>query len=242
VTSYSTIQCAVDERGLARVVLDRQRKLNAFDDLMLQELEICVSELNAEPAVKLAVVSGAGGNFCSGRDTGELSEVGLRDSGRLLPASGGHESSMFRALEMPVVAVLDGAVVGGGLGFALQCDLRVATSRVRILDGHLAKGIVPSVAAWYLPRLITTGRALQTFTRHDPITAAEAFAFGLVDEVVEPNELESKVAQICAPFLAADGRLLRHAKALVVAAQNEPYDQAMRQVGLLRAIERLNHG
>jgi methylglutaconyl-CoA hydratase len=241
VTSYTTIQCTVDEHGCARLVLNRPRKLNAFDDLMLRELDACVHALNEDPAVKLVVVSGAGGNFCSGRDTSELSEIAARDSGRSLPASGGYESSMFRALEMPTVAVLDGAVVGGGLGFALQCDLRIGTTRVRIIDGHLANGMVPSVASWYLSRLTTTGRALQIFARREPTPATEAYAAGLLDELVEPEELGAAVERTAAPFLAADGRLLRHTKALLTAAQNESYDPTMRQVGLLRAIERLDH-
>jgi enoyl-CoA hydratase/carnithine racemase len=125
--SYTTIACTVDDRGCARIVLDRPARLNAFDDTMLRELQECCTGLNNDPAVRVVAVSGAGGNFCSGRDRSELADVAARDSSRQLPAAGGHESAMFRALEMPTVALIDGVAVGGGLGFALQCDVRLAT-------------------------------------------------------------------------------------------------------------------
>lgn len=236
--AFSTIVVDVDDRGCGHVVLNRPRRLNAFNNRMLQELAACVAQLNANPAVKVVAVSGAEGNFSSGRDLAELAEVADRDSARPLPAAGGHESSMLRDLEMPVVALIDGVVVGGGLGFALQCDIRVATSRARLLDGHLSNGMVPSVAAWYLPRLMTIGQALRFVAASVPIGAAEARALGLVDAVVEPGELDQEFDRVAAPFLAADARLVRHAKSLLRTAEAESYDRAMSHSGLLRVIER----
>ncbi|BCB83063.1 enoyl-CoA hydratase/isomerase family protein [Phytohabitans suffuscus] len=237
--AYTTIAVTVDGRGAARVTLDRPRRLNAFDDTMLRELEECARDLNDDPAVRVVTLAGEGGNFCAGRDTAELSDVGRRDSGRPIPASGGHESSMFRALEMPTVALLDGAVVGGGLGFALQCDLRIATDRVKLYDGHLRNGMAPSVASWYLPRLTTVGRALR-FCAHDrPVPPRELLDLGLVDAVVPVAELDAAHEELIAPFLAADPRLLRHTKALLREAQDETYESSMRRVGLIRAVERL---
>ena len=178
---FATIDVVRDGQGAVRITLNRPDRLNAFNDAMLRELDECARALNDDPTVRTVTLAGAGGNFCAGRDTAELSDVGRRDSGRPIPASGGHESSMFRALEMPTIALLDGAVVGGGLGFALQCDLRIATDRVKLYDGHLRNGMAPSVAAWYLPRLTGIGAALR-FCAHDrPVPVEELTALGLVD-------------------------------------------------------------
>jgi methylglutaconyl-CoA hydratase len=236
--SYSTIDVNVDPRGCARIVLNRPERLNAFNDTMLQELGTCVGELNGNPTIKITAIVGAGGNFCSGRDLSELPDVAARDSSRALPPAGGHESSMFRDLEMPTVALLDGVVVGGGLGFALQCDLRLATSRARFLDGHLNHGMSPSVAAWYLPRLTTPGRALRFVAESSPIDATEAHSIGLVDAVVEPDALEREFDRMVNVFLGADAGLLRHTKALLQSADIESYEQIMTRVGLLRALEK----
>ena len=236
---YSTIRVDRDDRGAARITLDRPDRLNAFDDTMLRELDACASALNEDPGVKVVTLAGAGGNFCAGRDRSELAEVGARDSGRPIPAAGGHESSMFRALEMPTVALLDGAVVGGGLGFALQCDLRIATDRIKLYDGHLRNGMAPSVAAWYLPRITTIGQALRFCAQNRPVPPHELRALGLVDEIVAAGDLEAAHERALAPFLAADARLLRHTKALLREAQTERYDATMTRVGLVRAIERL---
>jgi methylglutaconyl-CoA hydratase len=236
---YTTIRLDRDPRGAARITLDRPDRLNAFDDMMLRELADCAAALNDDAGVKVVTLTGAGGNFCAGRDRAELASVGTRDSGRPIPAAGGHESSMFRALEMPTVALLDGAVVGGGLGFALQCDLRIATDRVKLYDGHLRNGMAPSVAAWYLPRLTTLGRALRFCAEPRPVPPGDLCALGLVDEVVPAGDLEAAHERAVAPFLAADARLLRHTKALLRTAQTGTYDATMAQVGLLRAVERL---
>lgn len=236
---HTTIEVTRDDRGAVRITLNRPQRRNAFNDTMLRELDRCARELNDDPTVRLVTLAGAGGDFCSGRDTAELSEVGARDSGRPVPAAGGHESSMFRALEMPTVALLDGAVVGGGLGFALQCDLRIATDRVKLYDGHLRAGMAPSVAAWYLPRVTTVGRALR-FCAHDrPVPPEDLGALGLFEAIVAPHELEAAHERLVAPFLGTDPRLLRHTKALLREAQTEGYEATMRRVGLVRAIERL---
>jgi enoyl-CoA hydratase/carnithine racemase len=237
--TWSTVRCEVDDRGRARIVLDRPRQLNAFDDTMLRELQECCSRLNDDPAVRVVAVSGAEGNFCSGRDRDELATVAARDSGRPLPSSGGHESSMFRALEMPTVALIDGVCVGGGLGFALQCDLRVATSRARFFDGHLVNGMAPSVASWYLPRITSAGAALRFLAAPEPIGADGAVALGLVDVVVDPGDLDAEFDRLVEPFLTADPALVRHTKALLRAAETGGYEDTMTQVGLLRAVERL---
>jgi enoyl-CoA hydratase/carnithine racemase len=237
--NYSTIRLDRDERGAARITLNRPDRLNAFDDTMLRELAECAAAINDDVNVKVVTVTGAGGNFCAGRDRAELAAVGTRDSSRPIPAAGGHESSMFRALEMPTVALLDGAVVGGGLGFALQCDLRIATDRVKLFDGHLRNGMAPSVAVWYLPRLTTLGQALRFCAHERPVPPDELRALGLVDDLVAAGDLEAAHERAIAPFLAADARLLRHTKALLREAQAEGYDATMTRVGLVRAIERL---
>lgn len=236
--AYTTIRVERDSRGLVQIVLDRPARRNAFNDTMLAELDSCVRDLNRDPAVKVVALRGAGEHFSAGRDTAELAGVAGRDSARPVPASGGAESSMFRALEMPTVALLDGVVVGGSLGFALQCDLRIATTRAAIIEGHLRHGMAPSVAVWYLPRLIGVGPALRLAAGGDPLPAAEALAWGLVDAVVEPDALASELERQVAGFLAADAALVRHTKLLLRCAQESTYEAAMRQVGLVRALER----
>lgn len=236
--AYTTIRVERDPRGLVQVVLDRPDRRNAFNDTMLAELDSCVRDLNGDQTVKVVAVRGSGEHFSAGRDTTELAGVAARDSTRPVPPPGGHESSMFRALEMPTVALLDGTVVGGSLGFALQCDLRIATTRARFVDAHLPHGMAPSVAVWYLPRLLGVGRALRLAASSEPLPLDEALAWGLVDAVVEPAALGSELERQVAGFLAADAALLRHAKLLLRSARESTYEDAMQQVGLVRALER----
>lgn len=237
--TYETIRVDIEHGGIAHVVLDRPEVKNAFNDLMLRELAACVDELNEDESVRVVAVSGSGGEFSSGRDTRELSMVGQRDSMRAWPQPGGHESSMFAALQMPTFALVDGVCVGGSLGFALQCDIRIATTRARFLDGHLPNGISPSVAVWYLPRLMNRGQALRFLTARKVVGAEEARDIGLVDAVVEPADLDGCFRELAAPFLDAEPRLVRHTKALLEIGAELPYHRAMTSVGLVRTVERL---
>lgn len=236
--AFTTIQLELEPPGCARIVLNRPDRKNAFNDTMLRELSACVDMLNDDASVKVVGVMGAGGTFSAGRDLSELGTVGRRDSFRPVPRAGGHESSMFQRLEMPTVALLDGATVGGSIGFALQCDIRVATERAIFLDGHLPNGMVPSVSTWYAARIMTPGQALRFFARKKPLDAREALAIGLVDLVVGVDELEPSFAAIADDFLPHDARLLRHTKAIVRQAVTAPFDTSMLSVGLFRAVER----
>ena len=155
---------------------------------MLASLAETVDRVNAIESLTGAIVTGAGRAFCSGRDLAELPGIKAAETARAIPQAGGHESAMFARIEVPTVAAVNGAAVGGGLGFVYQCDYVVASSTALLADGHLQAAMVPSVASWYVPRRVGPWAAMQFFIRQR-VGAAEALELGLVDEVVEPDDL-----------------------------------------------------
>lgn len=185
-----TVLLAVAE-GVATVSLDRPERHNAIDDAMHDLfVEVWAAAL-ADPAVRVVLLRGEGPSFCSGRDT---SQLGHRVAGEGdLAFVRRHQQSRISQLgsPKPVVAALRGHVLGGGLEMALACDLRVASTDVHLAFPEVRYGLMtdtggaplttalagPSRAKW----MLMTGR---------PVDATRALAWGLVDEVVDPADLD----------------------------------------------------
>jgi enoyl-CoA hydratase len=226
----------IDAQGIAVITLNRPQRRNAVTGAMLDQLAEAAARLNADAAIRVAVLTGAGQSFCAGRDRDELGDVSEQDRSLAIPKSGGHHSDMVRTLQMPTIAAVNGAAVGAGLGFVLQCDVRIASTEALFRDGHLAAGMSPSIASWYLPRIVGLGAALQVFCQLDRIDAATAQRIGIVSEVVAPDALLARAMEIARGFARWDPELLRHTKALAAAALEENYDRTMERVGLLRGL------
>jgi enoyl-CoA hydratase/carnithine racemase len=226
----------VHPNGVAVISLNRPARLNAVTGVMLDALDAVAMRLNADPSIRVAILTGVGRGFCAGRDRDELGDVSEDDASRALPSSGGHHSDMIRRLEMPTIAAVNGAAVGAGLGFVLQCDVRIASSAALFRDGHLAAGMSPSIASWYLPRLCGLGAALQVFCQLDKIDAVSAERIGIVSEVVAADELMPRALAIAGSFARWDAEVLRHTKSVAASALEEGYDRTMSRVGLLRGL------
>lgn len=236
--TYETILIEHEAEGVVLLTLNRPARLNAVTGQMLAELDQAVHAINADPSVRTVIVTGAGRAFCAGRDLSELDDTVSAAASAALPLPGGHESDMFRAIEVPTVAAVNGAAVGAGLGFVVQCDVRLAASGAFFLDGHLPNGMVPSVASWYLPRLVGPGRALRLFCSRERLGAEEAQWLGLIDEVVSAEELLPAARRVAALFAQWDPDLLRRTKRLVTRAVDQGYEESMELVGFLRGLER----
>ena len=113
-TEVKLIQSHVDEQGICLLTFNRPQRMNAVTGQMLDELEGCVGALNANPLVKVVILTGAGKAFCAGRDRDELGGVAEQDRRDAIPQSGGHHSDMIRRLQMPTIAAVNGAAVGAG--------------------------------------------------------------------------------------------------------------------------------
>jgi enoyl-CoA hydratase/carnithine racemase len=231
-----TLVVEARQNGIVLITLNRPQRLNAITGAMLDRFAEIASQLNADVTTRVVVLTGAGRSFCAGRDRNELQDVSEQDRNLAVPKSGGHHSDMVRALQMPTIAAVNGAAVGAGLGFVLQCDVRIASTEALFRDGHLAAGISPSVATWYLPRLIGLGPALQVFCQLDRIDASSAGRMGIVSEVVAPDALLPRALEIAEQFARWDPEVLRHTKALAAAALEQGYEHTMEKVGLLRGL------
>jgi enoyl-CoA hydratase/carnithine racemase len=192
----STVEWEIGN-GVATISLNRPHRHNAIDDDLHDELLRVWEEAQQDPAVRVVRLRGNGPSFCSGRDTAQLGERVAGESD--LSFVRRHQRSRVEQLDSPkpVIAALHGAVLGGGLEMALAADIRVAATDLRMAFPEIHYGLMsdtggsglatvlagPSRAKW----LLMTGR---------PIGAARALAWGLVDEVVAPEELDDTSAEL----------------------------------------------
>jgi len=186
---------------VATITLNRPDKLNAWTAVMEQEVRSAVDEADRDDNVRVVVLTGAGRGFCAGADMSLLKNVadrGVDPSVRDRALTGGpsrearvdfqKKYSYFPAVGKPVIAAINGPVVGLGLVLTLYCDLRWASDGARLSTTFARRGLIAEYGmAWMLPRLVGVANALDLLFSARTIDAAEALRMGLVN-VVFPQE------------------------------------------------------
>jgi enoyl-CoA hydratase len=215
------------EGSVAWVVFERPGVLNALAPADLPRLADALRDAGSAEGVRAVVVQGGGGTFSSGDDlraTAELEPDSWRDV-----VEGFHDlTRVARGLDVPVICAIDGVCIGGMFEFVCSCDLRIATTRARFACPEVGIGLVVSNASTaLLPQLCGAGYAAELVLTGRLIDAQEALEHGLVNEIVDPDELEN-VARALAEEIAARAPLAVQAtKRLLVDAQQRPVDEAM---------------
>ena len=149
------------------------------------------------------VVTGAGGNFCSGADLESREDFGVADGARRMGIVG-EAASTLRRLTKPTIAAVDGVAAGAGMNLALGCDLVIAGSDARFSEIFVRRGLsVDFGGTWLLPRIVGLQRAKELALTGRMVPAEEAVLIGLCLEVVESDELRSHVAALAGRL--ADG-------------------------------------
>jgi enoyl-CoA hydratase len=179
------------------VVLNRPEKRNAVDGAMATLLRQAFEQFEADDALKVAVLCGAGGNFCAGFD---LTAVGDPARRQELDPEGGGSGPMGpsrMALSKPVIAAVSGYAVAGGMELALMADLRVV-ERDATFGVFCRRWGVPLIdgGTVRLPRLIGMGRALDLILTGRPVGADEALMMGLANRVVEPGQARAAAQKL----------------------------------------------
>jgi enoyl-CoA hydratase len=201
---------------IARVTIDRAAKLNALDRVLIGEIIDAVTGIANDPALRLAVVTGAGGRaFIGGADIDELAGLDA-DSARGFITAVHVCCDAFRHLPVPAIARIDGYALGAGLELAAACDFRVASDRSVFGMPEVRIGVPSVVEAALLPALIGPARTRKLLLTGENIGAAEALAWGLVDRVVPPEQLDAAVEALAASILAAGPHAVRLQKSLIL--------------------------
>jgi methylglutaconyl-CoA hydratase len=200
---FQTIVVDVSARRIATVLLNRPERGNAFDQVMLDELGQAFAALAADAAARVVVLRASGRHFCTGAD---LAARGTEASAPAFPATTARISlrdvlAGLDALPKPTLAVVHGAAVGGGAGFAACCDVVIAAEDAFFSIPEVRVGMPPLGVAPFLVRAIGHRNFRRYGLSGERITAAEALRLGLAHQVCAANALEEALAGIADAFL-----------------------------------------
>jgi enoyl-CoA hydratase len=178
---------------VAIVTLSRPEALNALSPEMLSELCNALEDLDAEPEVRAIVLTGSGRAFAAGADVRVLAEYSSLD---VLRANSLKYWQRLRNLNKPLIAAVNGYAYGGGCELALQCDLIVASETARFAQPEINLGIMPGAGGTQrLARALGPYRAMEMILLGEPLSALDAYAYGLVNRLVQPEScLDEAVA------------------------------------------------
>jgi cyclohexa-1,5-dienecarbonyl-CoA hydratase len=193
--------------GVARLTLNRP-PLNVLHIPMMHELRTALDEVAADDAAKVLVITGAGRAFCAGVDVAD------HTADRVHEMLGVFHDAIRQVmdLEIPVVAAVNGAALGGGWELAMACDMVVAREDAKIGQPEIQLAVFPPVAAVLMPRLIGWQRAAELVLTGRTITAVEGEQLGLVNRTLPAEDFAQGVDEFVAQLTALSGPVLRVTK------------------------------
>jgi enoyl-CoA hydratase len=205
------IQIERPQDGVAVIRLNRPEARNALSVALREEATNAVASLGADESVGSIVLTGNGPAFSAGVD---LKEIGAPGGGPKPSSPGaGNLVAAIVASPTPVIAAVNGLAITGGFELVLACDVILASSEARFADTHARVGIMPSWGITQrLPRLIGMARAKQLSFTGNFLDAATAERWGLVNLVVEPDQLMSAAIAMAADIASCDRRAVRNLK------------------------------
>jgi 2-(1,2-epoxy-1,2-dihydrophenyl)acetyl-CoA isomerase len=209
----------VERRGdVLELTLHRPEALNAFTVDMHRALADALREA-ADPGIRAVILTGAGRAFCGGQDLEEATAPDSQGPGHRLGTYYNPNLLALRALEKPVIAAVNGAAAGAGMGLALACDLRLLAEGATFVPAFSAIGLVPdSGTSWLTVALLGPSRAFAWLTSGRRMGTDEALALGLADEVVPVEDLLDRARARADALAAVPGRSVELTKRLLQAA------------------------
>lgn len=224
--SYDEVLTDLDDEGVLVVTMDRPERLNAFNGPLRRSIRSLLDDVAVDGDVRVLVITGSGRGFCSGADL-------TADDRSPVPAAG-HDPLFAWCVDLlempkPTIAAINGVAAGGGLGFALLCDIRICSTDARLIPIWMKRAIHPDdLVTWTLPRLVGMGRALEWLYLAEEIPLDDALSAGLVSSVVEPGDLLPTTRDLAARLASMPPIQLALTKQSVLRGMTrEPWDAAV---------------
>lgn len=183
---YSLIQIS-EKNGVSQVTISRPEAMNALNSEFFREFKDYLTNLSSD--VKAMIITGGGKAFVAGADIAEMAEM-TPEQALGFSQTGQEVFRILQEIEIPVIAAVNGYALGGGCELAMACDIRLAGNKAKFGQPEVNLGLIPGYAGTQrMPRLVGLGNALYYLMTGDYMNAEDAFRIGLVQKVVETDEL-----------------------------------------------------
>jgi methylglutaconyl-CoA hydratase len=201
---YTTLVITDRAPGVAQLTMARPAVFNAFDETMIAEMDAAFERLIADPAVRVIVLAGEGKHFSAGADLQWMQRASSASPDWNLQDARRFAGMLARiaGAPKPVVARVQGAALGGGVGLACACDIAIAAEQASFAVSEARFGILPAVIGPYVTNAVGKRQAQRLALTTERIDAAEALAMGMVQQVVGLDELDAAVDVTVTALLA----------------------------------------
>lgn len=210
----AVVRLTVDERRVTRITLARPEVKNAFDAELIRDLAAAVAGVPAD--ARCVVLASEGDTFCAGADLGWMRSMADYDRAQNV-ADSRALAGLFAALDglpMPLLARVQGAAIGGGAGLVAVADIAVAAEGATFAFSEVRLGILPAVISPYVVRKVGFAFATAAFTTGIRFDSHRAFATGLVQSVVDPQQLDPEIERFVTAIAAGGPAAVNAAKRL----------------------------
>ncbi len=212
---FGSIKVELDN-GIAIITLNKPEKMNAFDDILSAELDDTFAIMEKDEDVKVIILTGSGKAFCAGGNVKAMAEAEepVEFLGGL--ASGIHRPIIrMWNMDKAIICAINGHAVGAGCGLAMACDIRVASKKAKFNMGFMKIGLAPGCGTFFLPKLVGRAKAAELIFLSETIDAKEAHKIGLVNMVVDDDELMKKAMKMAMRIESGPTLAIGRAKTLL---------------------------
>lgn len=210
--SYQNI-LSTTTNGITTITINRPKKLNALNKATIEELHSAFKTANKDKDTKVILITGSGEKaFVAGADISEFADFDVKNAEKL--AAGGQKIlfDYIENLSTPVIAVVNGFALGGGLELAMACHFRVASDNAKMGLPEVSLGVIPGYGGTQrLPQLVGKGRAMEMVMTAGMIDASQALEYGLVNHVTSQEELMALAVKIA-------GKIMRNSSVAIKSA------------------------
>ncbi len=216
------------EGGTAILTIDRESARNALSRQVLEELSEGIHAAEADGSARVIVITGAGEKvFCAGADLGVMGGEGGFFAAHDARSSYGRLICQLEECSRPSIARVNGHALGGGLGLALACDLAVAADSAQLGTPEIDLGLFPMMVMALLHRHLGRKRALELIMTGDRLTALDALAHGLLNQVVPAAQLDAAVDSLASKIAGKSQATLRLGRRAFFASEDMPFGPAL---------------
>lgn len=219
--SYSTIKYKIKD-GVAYVTFCRPEVHNAFNNDVISEMTNLFDKLDEENLLRVVVLTGEGKSFCAGADLNWMKRVinqsfdeNLKESNAL--------ANLFDKIynfRCPVIGRINGAAIGGGVGFVAVCDIAIAAESAKFSFSEVKIGLVPACIGPYVIKKIGEGKAREFFITGERMNGEKAFRIGLVNDCVEYDKLDETIDRLVKVIKSSGPEAVAVAKQLCSSVPN----------------------
>jgi len=218
-----------DKAPIAMVTVNRPKVLNALNVRVVEELAQVLRDVRHDPAVRALIITSAGDRaFVAGADIAAMTEMSVVE-GLEFSRLGHRVLQSMEELPVPIIAAVNGFALGGRLELAMACDLAIASDKARFGQPEINLALIPGFGGTQrLPRRIGHPRARHLILTGDMIDAKTALEWGLINQVVPPEQLLDTVRKLAEKIASKSSLAVRQAKAAMVAAATMTEDAGLK--------------